>query len=35
MASEAGEFTMRDVVLEAARDVRKRTIRRDDSVVRE
>jgi tetrapyrrole methylase family protein/MazG family protein len=25
MASEAGEFTMRDVVLEAARDVRKRT----------
>ena len=35
MASEAGEFTMRDVVLEAARDVRKRTISRDDSVVRE
>ena len=27
MASEAGEFTMRDVVLEAARDVRKRTSR--------
>ena len=25
MASEAGEFTMRDVVLEAAREVRKRT----------
>jgi tetrapyrrole methylase family protein/MazG family protein len=25
MASEAGEFTMRDVVVEAARDVRKRT----------
>ena len=24
MASEAGEFTMRDVVLEAAREVRKR-----------
>jgi tetrapyrrole methylase family protein/MazG family protein len=35
MASEAGEFTMRDVVVEAARDVRKRTISRDDSVVRE
>ena len=35
MASEAGEFTMRDVVLEAARDVRKRTISRDDSGVRE
>ena len=27
MASEAGEFTMRDVVLEAAREVRKRTRR--------
>ena len=27
MASEAGEFTMRDVVLEAARELRKRTRR--------